>query len=633
MVQVDSPGEFMQIGEIDSRCVSNTNELPKLTQRQAETQTWKPDSRLWDRIKDLSLETPAQVEIRGLLRGREVSYGQVRFTTAKERVGAPVFYRDVPLMPSELKKGEIKPLEPKLLPYVAWRLRDIGEPKSRVLMEGLHTCANCHSFSNDGKTLGMDLDGPHNDKGLYAIVPIAQHTSIEEKNVISWKSFRGQMESNKRIGFMSQVSPDGRYVITATQVQYFVANFKDYRFLQVFYPTRGILAWYDREDGVVRSLPGADDPKYVQVNAVWSPDGQYLVFARAKAMDPYPANGKLPEYPNDPNEPQIQYDLYRIPFNNGKGGKPEPIEGASRNGMSNSFPKISPDGKWIVFVQCKNGQLMRPDGKLYMVPAEGGKARKMNCNTPLMNSWHSFSPNGRWMVFSSKSRSPFTQMFLTYIDEEAIQVWNEALKLDPEDAKSHNNLGALFLGQGKLEEAATHFEKAIDRDSELFNAHDNLGLVRLHQGKIRDAISHFQTALSIEFESTETHVNLGGAYLMLGDYREALNQLDEALRLEPNRIPILNNMAWILATSPDPEIRDGKKAVEFAEKAARLSKRSSVIVLDTLGASYAEVGRFKKAIETTRQAMELADQSRDRRIADLKTRISLYESGRAYREK
>ena len=49
---------------------------------------------------------------------------------------------------------------------------------------------------------------------------------------------------------------------------------------------------------------------------------------------------------------------------------------------------------------------------------KGGQARKMNCSTPLMNSWHSFSPNGRWMVFSSKSRSPFTQMYLTHLDDK-----------------------------------------------------------------------------------------------------------------------------------------------------------------------------------------------------------------------
>jgi Tol biopolymer transport system component len=120
---------------------------------------------------------------------------------------------------------------------------------------------------------------------------------------------------------------------------------------------------------------------------------------------------------NDPNETQIQYDLYRIPFNDGKGGTPERIVGASENGMSNNFPKISPDGKWVVFVQCKNGQLMRPDSQLYIVPFAGGEARRLRANTRLMNSWHSFSPNGRWLVFSSKSRSPYTQMYLTHIDE------------------------------------------------------------------------------------------------------------------------------------------------------------------------------------------------------------------------
>jgi hypothetical protein len=105
-----------------------------------------------------------------------------------------------------------------------------------------------------------------------------------------------------------------------------------------------------------------------------------------------------------------------VPFNGGLGGKAVPIAGASNNGMSNNFPKVSPDGRWIVFVKNRNGQLMRPDSELYIVPFNGGVARRMRCNTSLMNSWHSFSPNGRWLVFSSKSRSPYTQMFLTHID-------------------------------------------------------------------------------------------------------------------------------------------------------------------------------------------------------------------------
>jgi hypothetical protein len=151
---------------------------------------------------------------------------------------------------------------------------------------------------------------------------------------------------------------------------------------------------------------------------VWTPDGKSIVFARAAARDAYLPGVKMAERANDPNETQIQYDLYRIPFNDGKGGTPERIVGASGNGMSNAFPKVSPDGRWIVFVQSRNGQLMRPDGKLHIVPVNGGQARKLEGNTPLMNSWHSFSPNGRWLVFSSKSRGPYTKMFLTHLDEE-----------------------------------------------------------------------------------------------------------------------------------------------------------------------------------------------------------------------
>ncbi len=164
------------------------------------------------------------------------------------------------------------------------------------------------------------MDGPQNDKGMYAIVPVAPQMSIRNEDVITWNSFPGKPAGHRTIGFMSQVSPDGQYCRDhVNEARCYVANFKDYRFLQVFYPTRGILAWYSRATGGMQALPGADDPRYVQTNAVWSPDGKYLVFARAEAKDPYPEGRKLAEYANDPNETQIQYDLYRIPFNAGQG--------------------------------------------------------------------------------------------------------------------------------------------------------------------------------------------------------------------------------------------------------------------------------------------------------------------------
>lgn len=94
----------------------------------------------------------------------------------------------------------------------------------------------------------------------------------------------------------------------------------------------------------------------MQASAFWSPDGKYLVFSRAPAKEPYHQGQGVAQVANSPDETQIQYDLYRIPFNEGRDGRPERIKGASHNGMSNNFPKVFPDGRWIVFVQNRNGR-------------------------------------------------------------------------------------------------------------------------------------------------------------------------------------------------------------------------------------------------------------------------------------
>ncbi len=425
-LRATSRGPRIQLGPIDPDCVADSNKPPQLTPEQAAARTWRPNAALWALIQKRS---PARIVIRGYAGGQALSRGEVSITTSKDPVGAPIFYRDVPLMPSQTEKGVIQPLAPMALRLVKWRLRDISKTGSRVVMERMPVCANCHSFSNDGKTMGMDLDGLQGNKGQYFRVPVAANTTVRNEDLIQWRSPQGRLRGRIRVGFMSRLSPDGRYVATTVNPveagphdpdppsNYYVMNFPDYRFLQVFFPTRGIVGWYSEASGVLKPLPGADDPRYVQFGAVWSPDASYLVFARAEEMEPNPEGAPAARFANDPNERQIQYDLYRIPFNEGRGGVAEPLRGASANGMSNTFPKVSPDGKWIVFVKARNGQLMRPDSELWIIPAAGGEDRKMRCNTRLMNSWHSFSPNGRWMVFSSKARSPYTQMYLTHIDE------------------------------------------------------------------------------------------------------------------------------------------------------------------------------------------------------------------------
>ncbi len=620
-IQLWSAGEKLQLGEMDTSLTGYVP--PTLNEEQQAAHTWRPDAKMWANIKKHSVGGAATVTITGYRKESDneaVSRGQVTIATSEDPVGAPIFYRDVPLIPTPPEQGErgvIKPLPDSVLPKIKWRLRYVSSSENKVIMEGLPTCANCHSIARDGKTLGIDVDGPQNDKGLYGLIPIHKVSSISNDYVIHWSAFSDKL-AQKRFGFMSQVSPDGKFVITSIDVpgahgtrvvdRLYNGFFSNYGFGQVFYPTRGVLAWYSKDAGKLQVLPGADDPDFVQTSAFWSPDGKYLIYSKAPARDPYPNGRKKAEYANDPNETQVQYDLYRIPFNDGKGGKAERVVGASENGMSNNFPKVSPDGKWIVFVRNKNGLLMRPDSNLYIVPFEGGKERKLNCNLKVMNSWHSFSPNGRWLVFSSKTPSLYTQMYLTHIDENgndtpavliehatesnravnipefmniaagglekidapatdfyrlfdiavqladkrqfeaAVPAWKKALELNPEDPRGHNNLGVALFESGKMDEAIVEYRKSLELNPNSSQTHNNLGSALAEKGSMDAALPEFQKAVELNPDNAAAHVNLGNAFANVnGRLEDAIQELTKGIEMAPGAANGQNGLGVALA--------------------------------------------------------------------------------------
>jgi Flp pilus assembly protein TadD len=406
---------------------------------------------------------------------------------------------------------------------------------------------------------------------------------------------------------MSQVSPDGKYVVTSVEVpgsgsrhlgdRLYQGFYPSYGFVQVFYPTRGVLAWYSRETGKLQPLPGADDPDYVQACAFWSPDGSYLVFSRAKARDPYPPGQPKSRYANDPNETQIQYDLYRIPFNNGKGGQPERIAGASENGMSNNFPKVSPDGKWIVFVQNKSGLLMRPDSHLYIVPAQGGVARRLNSNQKIMNSWHSFSPSGRWMVFSSKGRNLYTQLYLTHIDENGND--SPAILIDETTAANRAANIPEFMniprgGLERIEAPATEFYRLF-----------NVALDLMKNNRFGDAVAEWRKAMALDSDDDKAHFNLGFALSETGDLRGAATEYRKSSELNPTRAGTFASLALALAQTGD---LDG--AIDNYRKAEALDSANPALEAD-MGSALFEKGQRVEAIDHLEAAVSLAPDSAD----------------------
>jgi len=672
-IRIQASGDHLEKGKLDPEAGPGI----ELTPEQAATRTWRPDAATWAKIKTLSAKSPAIIVINGFVGGdsnRPVSTGTVTFSTSLDPVGAPVFYRDVPLLlPAPDEKGPIAPLPRYAIPMIKWQVRNIGETESHTVMGNMPTCANCHSFSADGKTLGLDLDGPRNDKGLYALVPVEKRMTIANKDVIHWSSFQLNQEARvsepavKRFGFMSQVSPDGKYVVTSIGPpnnknthqnqepgfasgildRLYSTNYRDIAFTQVFYPTRGILAWYDRDEKAMKPLPGADDPQFVQTSAFWSPDGKYLIFSRAAARDPYPAGAAKPEHANDPGETQIQYDLYKIPFNEGRGGKAVPVEGASGNGMSNDFPKVSPDGRWIVFVENKNGLLMRPDSRLFMVPFEGGKARLMNCNLSLMNSWHSFSPNGRWLAFSSKARGPYTQLMLTHIDAngndspavivdnttaanravnipEFVNVPQDGLEhIDPQATEFYRLFDEAFklMEDNHIPDAIQRFRQAIERDPDDAVTHYVLATALSGNDQEREAQDEYRKACVLAPTNAAFFSHLGVSMVLNGDAAGAMEQFQKAISLSPGSPEYRFDLGIALESRGD-----FAGAVESLEKAVQLSNGKNWRALAELAKAYSAIGRSADALEAVRHAIDVAVEQHDEQdAAKLRDLLDTYQ--------
>jgi WD40-like Beta Propeller Repeat len=378
---------------------------------------WTPPLQDWENIKRRSREHAVQVVILGVRPGRPpqvLSRTQVSFQTSSDPVAAPLFYREVNLPFLEADKDPSR---------IRWRFGSIASPEPPpVVLEKLPVCGNCHSFDRDGTTLAMDVDYADN-KGSYVIADVKEQMALTPDDIITWHDYQGQ-DGAVTFGLLSQISPDGRYVVSTVKDMSIFIPRPPLAFSQLFFPIKGILCIFDRQSRQFRALPGADDPAFVQSNAMWSPDGKHIVFARARAADLQHTKGQglvgitraeCEEFIADGRP--FRFDLYRIPFNDGAGGVAEPLAGASHNGMSNYFARYSPDGRWIVFCRANSYMLLQPDSELTIIPAEGGAARRLRCNTNRMNSWHSFSPNGKWLVFSSKACSDYTQLFLTHIDE------------------------------------------------------------------------------------------------------------------------------------------------------------------------------------------------------------------------
>jgi len=120
--------------------------------------------------------------------------------------------------------------------------------------------------------------------------------------------------------------------------------------------------------------------------------------------------------------------------------------------------------------------------------------------------------------------------------------------------------------------------------------------------------------------------------LQQGSTRAALEHYHEALRLRPDWPGVLNNLAWLLATHPSAEFRNGHQAVPLAERACQLTGGTNLAMVSTLAAAYAEAGRFPEAVSAQQKACDLAAAQGQAPPERLQRRLEFYRSGQPYHE-
>ncbi len=564
-----------------------------------ESSSWRPDSAVWQNIKMVSASEPVSITIVGShkgIPGGKYSSGRASFSFSKDSVSASVFYRAVPL-PFGYAVKNVHEIE--------WYSGSIAGGKPHKILGNMPVCANCHSFSRNG-FIAMDIDYA-NDKGSYMIAPLKDTVHMSVDKIITWSDYKRD-EGEPTYGLLSQISPDGKYVLSTVKDRSVFVAVDDPYYSQLFFPIKGIIAVYDRDARKFYELPGASDKKYVQSNPNWSPDGREVFFARAvrymsskieKSQSVLLNAEDVKEFIS--RQKEFKFDLYRVPFNKGRGGLSMPVPGASNNNKSNFFARYSPDGKWVVFCQAENFMLLQRDSKLYIMPANGGTPRLMNCNTERMNSWHSWSPNSRWLVFSSKNRGPYTQLYITHIDEDGNDsppVLLENLVFEKRAA----NIPEFFASK------VPDLRNLADGFSQNAIYYNRLATSSIYNKEYSDALGHIENTIKADSTYFDAYNNRLAVDLVLGrskskndlhDRAVAKRLVEEQIQQNPGDKSLLVKRGELRLLMDDSEgaLKDGLDVLE--------SNPKNFSGYELVSASYQKIGQWNKAATYLKRMLEL----------------------------
>ena len=257
-------------------------------------------------------------------------------------------------------------------------------------------CVNCHSFNSKQQ-----------DKFLFHVRGSHGGTYFWQDGDLKKVNLKTQEMKNGAV--YPRWHPSGNYVAFSSNkvVQRFHSS--EMKKIEVS-DLNSSLVMYDTETNEMMDVPVNNSGQFMDTYPEWSPDGKYLYFCRANQIGE--------EY----NYQDIKYDLHRVAFQPEirKFGEVERVFAASNQNSSASFPRISPDGKTLVFTLHDYGcfPIWHKEADLYSLKLEDLSVSKMPVNSEFTESYHSWSSNGRWLIFSSKRGDGLSaRPYIAWIDE------------------------------------------------------------------------------------------------------------------------------------------------------------------------------------------------------------------------
>jgi tetratricopeptide (TPR) repeat protein len=255
--------------------------------------------------------------------------------------------------------------------------------------------------------------------------------------------------------------------------------------------------------------------------------------------------------------------------------------------------------------------------------------------------------------------------------EEGIQDFNEAIRLDPKNYLAYQLRGTAYYGDHQFDKAISDLDFTLEHQSDDaitsklrgdafklrgtayfwknsftntiadltqaskylpddYEIYEIRGACYDRRTDADKALSDFNIAIQLNPEATRALYGRGRIYSHAGAYTNAIQDFEAVLKLRPQAVGAENLLAWLLATCPDDQIRDGKKAVELATKACDMTKWTNYAYVDTLAATYAETGDFDQAVKYQKQAASMDGITDDNRT-NVQNRIELYLQHKPYR--